>query len=725
MKKLLLSQRSRILSVLALVLILTGLSGCGGQGSVGGNGGTTPALSGTQITIDNAGVIPVFGNSPTSTVVYVHNNGKTAVSGINYSEVVANSSAKSNFSSKFLSIISSSKSISDVVVGGSQCSTIEAGQSCPLSITTPTLSVGNTQGSLEIKASYTQNNKVISFTQLISYAQVQNNLQASGAKFQAGVSISGNGNSVGYGTIYLYGSGQNQIYDVSSIIINKSAIKVVNGNISGQQIQSNFVQAVEISSPISDSSVSATITVNSNTSAQGNHSATKSSHTILKAGNSLLAGDQFSNSVDIIVESANAGAILTTGFVPLINTANGTNGSLLIHNSGDQTAVIGAVSAGSGISNLLGCSNSSLPANASCTITFSVTESGGSANITVPYAGGSAGSVAANVTWFNGRLALVSISSSVNPLTFIVTVNGSTTITVTNIGGYSLTNLNIPDPIVIGGSATATLGTNNCSTINSLPIGDSCDYVVNMTDNQVDVEQQVNVGFSASYAAVDGTKSYSRVLPITYSSVVPLIYFASNNLNGYNGNLLAEAQSRATLPNQPAFEGTNGIEAADYLCNTDESKPVVPTNVTYHAMIVANGLRQACAVDNYDCTTAEGNIDWVMRPLINYINTKGDVIGTTNGAGVFTFNTNNFIGILPESGMTDAFAWTGFNDGNWRTSSTDTCHAWASSLDFGMTGLVGVDLGAFQIAVEPLMLCDARKSVNNDNSVNGLYCVQQ
>ena len=515
-------QRSNILSVFAGVLLFAAVSGCGGRGS-SGDGGILPSSTGTALTVDNAGVIPVFGNTPTSTVVYVHNNSGTSISGISYSVVAQNNAALSQSKSKFLNSLSAKNSLlnSDNV---SQCSTIAAGQSCPLSITTPVLSGATTQGSLEIKASYTQNNKVISFTQLISYAQVQNNLQASGAKFQAGVSISGNGNSVGYGTIYLYGSGQNQIYDVSSIIINKSAIKVVNGNISGQQIQSNFVQAVEISSPISDSSVSATIMVNSSisvgaTAAQGNHSATKSSHTILKAGNSLLAGDQFSNSVDIVVAPANAGAILTTGFVPLINTVNGTSGSLLIHNSGDQTAAVGAVSAGSGISNLSGCSNSSLPANASCTITFNVTESGGSANITVPYTGGSAGSVAANVTWFNGASApLVSMSSSVDPISFPATENGSTTITVTNIGGYILTNVNIPAPVVVGGSATATLGTNNCSGIRLLPVGGSCEYVVNVTDSQTDLGQQINVGFSASYTGVDGTKEYSRILPINYSS---------------------------------------------------------------------------------------------------------------------------------------------------------------------------------------------------------------
>jgi hypothetical protein len=89
---------------------------------------------------------------------------------------------------------------------------------------------------------------------------------------------------------------------------------------------------------------------------------------------------------------------------------------------------------------------------------------------------------------------------------------------VTNIGGYILTNVNIPAPVVVGGSATATLGTNNCSGIRLLPVGGSCEYVVNVTDSQTDLGQQINVGFSASYTGVDGTKEYSRILPINYSS---------------------------------------------------------------------------------------------------------------------------------------------------------------------------------------------------------------
>ena len=140
-------QRSNILSVFAGVLLFAAVSGCGGRGS-SGDGGILPSSTGTALTVDNAGVIPVFGNTPTSTVVYVHNNSGTSISGISYSVVAQNNAALSQSKSKFLNSLSAKNSLlnSDNV---SQCSTIAAGQSCPLSITTPVLSGATTQGSLE------------------------------------------------------------------------------------------------------------------------------------------------------------------------------------------------------------------------------------------------------------------------------------------------------------------------------------------------------------------------------------------------------------------------------------------------------------------------------------------------------------------------------------------------------------------------------------------------
>ena len=658
MQKILSLKTTRIAAIIAGVIGLASLVGCGNSGGTSGSGGTTPAVNATAITIDNAGVIPVFGNSSTSTVVYVHNNTANTISGISYSAVVNSTKANLSLKSKLANLFKSNKNLSSV--NGSQCSSIAAGQSCPLSIVTPVLSGSSTQGSMDVKASYNVNNKAVSFNQIINYAQVQNNLVTSGAKFKAGIDISGYGNPTGYATIYLYGSGQNQVYNVSSMTINKPAVTIVNGNISGHQIQSNFVQAVEVSSPILTSSISATITVNSSTlqanSAHVNNSA-KSTNKSLNASKSLLTGDQFSNSVDLAVEPVAAGAILTTGLVPLINTVSNTSGSLLVQNAGNQNAVLGSASADAGISNLAGCSGETLAPAASCTISFNVTESGGSGNITIPYTGGSASSIAANVTWFNGvGAALVSMSASENPVTFPATGSGNTTVTVTNIGGYTLSGISIPTPVVFSGSAASRLeGENTCASIESLPVGSSCSYDVNVTDNETDLNQQINLGFNAIYSGPNGTQAYSRVMPLTYSSTAygaiiaisptnPSLTISGNNFESTtqvltisnSGNVSADISN--VLSNNPAYltESTTTCDAT--LAAETSCTSTIQFGPTYSAESASGS---AAYTVNY--TAAEGqslsgsvvsNIAWNVQSYAQSISlTSVTPYGQSSGAG--------------------------------------------------------------------------------------------
>ena len=662
MQEILSFKTTRIAAVIAGVIGLASLVGCGNSG---GSGGTTPTVNATAITIDNAGVIPVFGNSSTSTVVYVHNNTNNTISGISYSSVVNSAKANSSLKSKLASLFKTNKSLTSV--NGSQCSSIAAGQSCPLSIVTPVLSGSSTQGSMDVKASYNVNNKAVSFNQIINYAQVQNNLVTSGAKFKAGIDISGYGNPTGYATIYLYGSGQNQVYNVSSMTINKPAVTIVNGNISGHQIQSNFVQAVEVSSPILTSSISATITVNSSTlqanNAHVNNSA-KSPNKSLNASKSLLTSDQFSNSVDLAVEPVAAGAILTTGLVPLINTVGSTSGSLLVQNAGNQNAVLGSASAAAGISNLAGCSGETLAPAASCTISFNVTESGGSGNITIPYTGGSASSIAANVTWFNGKgAALVSMSASNNPLTFSATVGGSTTVTVTNIGGYTLNNVIIPDPIIVGGSATATLSNNNCNAT-SLTIGASCSYDVNVADSATDLNQQINLGLSASYTNPSGVQSYTQSMVLTYSSTAygailsvsptnPRMTISGNDLESANqiltisnnGNLPATISS-ALLSNNPAYLRESATScgaslAAESSCtSTLQFGPVFSKT---ESSGVANYTVNYTAVGQTPVGSASNTIAWTVQSYDQSISLSAQTaFGSTSGDGESEGTQYNF-----------------------------------------------------------------------------------
>ncbi|MDD3266644.1 MAG: DUF1554 domain-containing protein [Burkholderiales bacterium] len=703
-------KKSGLLPVLAGAFVFAGVSGCGGSSS----SSVQPVVNSTAITIDNTGVVPVFGNSSTSTVVYIHNNTKSEISGITYSSDLSNRSLSSSLKNKLLSLFQKNKSLNSGAVNGSQCSTIAAGQSCPLSITTPVLISPNTQGSFEIHANYSLNKENKSFTQIVNYEQVVNNVQNSGAKFRSGVSISGYGNSTGYATIYLYGSGQNQVYDVSSMTIDKPAVKIVNGNISGHQIQSNYVQAVEISSPILSSSINAQITVQSSIAENVSNKSLKSN----------IQNSQFTNSASIGVAPISSGAVLTTGLVPLIDTYSGTNGTMFISNAGNQAAVVGSVSAGSGISNLSGCNGETLEPGDSCTVNFNVTESGGSANITVPYTGGSAANIVGNVTWFNSiGAALVTMNSSDNPIAFAATENGSATITILNIGGYTLRNINIPAPVVLGGSAQATIsapsGVANCATIESLPVGQSCAYVVTLTDSETDLGQQINLGFQATYAGANGTTAYSRVLPVVYNSTANGAIIAmtpadlSSNIVG-NGlestSFVLTVSNNGNLPADLTLSGFGSgtpnylVESSTTCGNTLAASGTCDIAINF-GPIYSEGGDSGTSTYTVDYTaagqtpsgTVSSEVNWSVTPYAQNLSlTSFQANGQTSGTGsssndpiIFLGNNQNTKSIIltyTNSG-TNAIVIKGVQDSN-------SVYTWQMNAGGGTTCIAGKVLQA-------------------------------
>ena len=218
-----------------------------------------------------------------------------------------------------------------------------------------------------------------------------------------------------------------------------------------------------------------------------------------------------------------AGAILVTSSVPLIDTIYESGATMTVSNAGNRAAVITNVSSadGSGISNLVGCNGYTLAPAESCVISFNVTESGGNALIAVDYTGGAdaQNAVYASINWFNSRggFALVEMVAQDNPLTTPGDVTGVSSVTITNIGGYTLSNITIPNPITLGGSAIATLGANSCAESATLPINASCTYTVNVIDSYPDINQQINLGFSASYAGPNGVTVYQRSLLLNYT----------------------------------------------------------------------------------------------------------------------------------------------------------------------------------------------------------------
>ncbi len=215
------------------------------------------------------------------------------------------------------------------------------------------------------------------------------------------------------------------------------------------------------------------------------------------------------------------GPILTASNVPLIDTVYESSGTITVINAGNAQADLTTVYSpdNSGISNLNGCSGQTLMPAESCVIRFNVPESGGTSNINIPYTGVNTDtSLSTSVSWYNsrGNFALTAMSASVNPLEFEVFANATSIITITNIGGYTLSDIVISTPIVISGSAVATIGANTCN--GPLAINDSCTYTVNISDGIVEQDQSVNLGFSAKYAGPRGETVYNRSLLLSYTS---------------------------------------------------------------------------------------------------------------------------------------------------------------------------------------------------------------
>lgn len=479
------------LKYINIFLLISAVIGCNNNVGNNNSNSTTQAL----ITIDNAGSVPILNNKPTTSVIYVHNNSNINISNISYT---ASHNSK-NSEEEFLDPNSVNT-----------CSTIKAGQSCALVFTTPSLETPTTQGSTIINLSYnTNSNKTNSFSRIINYTIVPNT-QANGVIASSGVLLTNTSNDNMYGTFYIYASGSNTNYLIKDIISNNNNVKITQGNIKNKQVQSNFIQAIEISTPSKNiqpkdiNGYNASIIIRSSTE------------------NTTL---NYSSTANITASPITNGAILISGQVPIINTAQATpNGSLYITNSGNSEATIDTIdyptdiTASSGVNQ---CGNT-LPAESGCIIYFNVTQGNGSGNITVPYTtttGGNSGTLDQTIVWYNGKGApLLSMNSNTNPISFTQSQNESAIITVTNIGGYNLTNIQA----TAEATGQAVVSTSNliCNDINgdptgtSLLIGGNCTYQVLISDNTVEtgsITTKINSNYGSS-------NTYSRVFAINYTS---------------------------------------------------------------------------------------------------------------------------------------------------------------------------------------------------------------
>lgn len=620
------------------IIIISGLllPGCGS--SSGSGGGSGSQVQSNMITIDNAGTVPILNGGTTTTVIYVHNNSTLPINGITYTaDVNTIQSQTGSFVQKIMALAGNYSSFLNPN-STAICANLAPGASCPIEFTTPPLTNNAGQGSATITASYSVNGVSASFNQIVNFQQVDN--PKDGVNFASGVNISGFDHPTGYATVYLYAGGTDQIYNVNTLTSDKYAVKIVNGNISGQDIASGFVQAIEVSSPIpQNDSIAATLTMVSN--------------------NSTLR-QSFTSTSSIGVQPVNSGGILVAGILPVINTAGSSNpsGSLTVLNSGNAALTLTGVTANvSAISNLSGCSSGTLNVGQTCTITFNVTQTGGSGIITVNYTGASASSVSQAATWYNSlNGALVSMSYS-TPLSFPQNTLVNNLVTVTNIGGYNLTGLTvIPSPFQVFGSATATAtypSNNSCANA-TLNVGASCQFYVSITDTVVETNAEIVFGVQGTYIE-SAPQTYNRYAVLTYTSVplAPnlLITPSPANTMTIQGNNVESASQTLVVSNAGNVAATissQGMEStnASLFTPTSACGASLESNLTCNVTIKLNPYSASTTVTgtgtyfiqyqggSSSTLTSTDSIPFTITPNQQSISmTQESVTGSSSGNG--------------------------------------------------------------------------------------------
>ncbi len=616
----------KIPQIISISLALSIVACSGNNGT--SNGGAIAPTGATLITIDNTGVVPILNNAPTTSEFYVHNNSNVTISGISY--VAINNTGGSNFLNEN---------------SASVCGTIPAGQSCPLSFTTPVISSSTAQGSTLVTASYTvpeyNDGKIYTFSQTISYGLVSDN-STKGDVFNSGVLLTSSGNATAYGTLYLFGSGSNQIYTVNSLAANKNSVQITQGNVTGKQTPSNYVQAVEVSAP---ASLAATQNILQQSSgfknvAEARFGLTGGFNANLTAISSLQDGTQFISVANLGVAPAASGAILTAGQVPITDTSVANpSGSMYITNSGNAVATLGTITfpMGVSLSSGEGACGATIDAGAACTVYFTLPQASGNGNITVPYSGGVASPLVQTITWYNSiNEALLAMSEAANPLSFSATIGGSTTVTVTNIGGYNLTNVASSATIMSGHASESTtvpvcIESGGSPSGTTLYVGGSCTYTVSVSDNVTETGN-INLGISGNYNN-GSSQTYSRLLALSYISneytallsVVPsAMTIVGNNTESSAQTLVINNNGEApalitssSLTTAPDYMNISANACSGQTLNSGESCTVVvvlgPTTAAIQesgtaVYTVSYGGAQAAPG-----TTATGNIPYTVQ----------------------------------------------------------------------------------------------------------------
>lgn len=478
----------------------------------------------TLITIDSVSVVPSINGTPTTSMVYVHNNSNVTINEISYS-------AQSNLRNQkpFLSAASVEA-----------CRSILAGKSCALIFTTPEINSLKTQGSTVLSASYTvnnyNNNQPNSFSQVINYRRVSNS-NFDGVKFNSGLLLSSAGNPTAYGMLYLYSSGGGHSYILNNLRSNESKINITQESFNNQVLSQNSVYAVEVSADVNDvvNNSSESVDNDAEKNLVGNKELSGGFYANLTATSSSTNSVPFISVANLSIKPENSGAVLIAGLVPITDLSIGNRtGLMYIVNTGSALASIGDIIFPTGLTRSGGANDciATLAAGASCVVYFRLPPDGGNGNITIPY---DDSKLTQSITWYGSSSdPFLAMSTSADTLSFASTIGGSALVTVTNIGSSRLSNV-VTSAATISGNAIVNTtklickDESNSSTGTTLEVGGSCSYQITVVDNKLEAGK-INLSFSGSFAT--GTSAiYNQILAMDYNSMLHSTLLSSGESN--------------------------------------------------------------------------------------------------------------------------------------------------------------------------------------------------
>ena len=584
------------------MIVSTGLifQGCASGGNVSAN-----SLPGQNvITINNSGDIPIFESSQTSSEIYVHNNSNELVKGISYS-------AKLNINGKFVQDTSEFLDKDSL----EQCASIAANQSCQLRFTTPKLN-DLRQVTALVNLVYHVNNHVVNFSQTFNFKGVS---IASAPEFASGVSLSSFGWNTGYGTIYIYGD--KKTFNNVEVNSDKFALRVKKGTVNWvRQPYGIWVQAIEVTALLTNKSFATDLTLTSNKISRAK--------------------------TVVLVNPVASGGILVSSQVPVVNTANTStpSASLILINAGNASLTLGSSSATSGITNLTGCSSGqNLNVGESCSMDFNLTQSNGSGYITVNYTGAVSNSISQAVIWYNSQNnALLSMDYN-SSVAFSPSSTTLVNVTLTNIGGYNLTNIFPETPSAINGAnATVTISypsINSCQNA-TLNVGASCSFILNLSDSVIESNKQILFSVLGSYNNGEA-QTYSRSGVLTYS-VVPNTYVYATNSNSSNLSAysLNPSSGRLTqISGSPVASGDEPIASA----MSPDSKYLYVSNYQSSNIWVYSIDSNSGVLSHIGSYEAIGGPD---TALLITPNGKFLYVGTWEGNILYAYSINDSTGAL-------------------------------------------------------------------------------